>query len=156
MDHMVMLRNTRRNVVDTTRPHVTPANLPEYERAVMFIRRGTIDACNQTPYHQDYDKWSYSDQLNYESGRLHIGNLISAINKNERETMRQEIVRSWPEHIKGIPFQIEKALGFANKRLGSAYPEKDTIQPDDPNVPVNVTYDRRGRLSTKIPTVLDE
>ncbi len=149
-----MLRNTRRNVITTSNPHVTAANLSEYHRALFFIRLGTIDICNETPYHPDYDKWPYNDQLNYESGRQNTGNLISSTAPAMRERISQEIITAWPESFKGVPPAIEKALSFANSTLGSAFPEK--AQPNDPAVRADVTRDARGRLSFKIPTVTED
>lgn len=149
-----MLRNTKRNVVDTRSPHVTAANLSEYHRAVFFIRIGTIDVCNQAPYHQDFDKWTYNDQCNYESGRQHITNLIAALQEDTRDAMRKQIIAAWPETVRGIPKDIERALGFANTTTGSAYPEK--MQPADPDVQAEVMRDARGRMTFKIPTVLDD
>jgi hypothetical protein len=155
MDRMQMLRNTKPNTVDTNRPHVTLANLSQYERAVALIRLGTIDVCNQAPPHPDYDKWSFADQCNYEIGRQHAGNLIAAINSEERDMVRQAIIKEWPEGLKRIPALVEKALGIANDKIGSAYPDKSTIRPHDPNVRAEVSRDLRGRMTFKIPTVSD-
>lgn len=151
----VMLRNTRRNVITTTNPKiVSAAHMSEYNRAVFFIRLGTIDICNEAPYHPDYDKWPYNDQLNYESGRQNTGNLLNAAPEVIRRALAQQIVQAWPETFKGIPQPVEKALNAANMATGRAYPE--TIQPEDPNVRADVTRDARGRLSFKVPTVVEE
>ena len=150
-----MLKNTKRDVVDTTNPQIrTAAHLTEYQRAVFFIRLGTIDVCNQAPYHQDFDKWAYNDQCNYESGRQHTTNLVTAISEKMRAEIRKQIIQAWPETVQRIPQDIEKALGFANSTTGSAYPD-GKIQPADPDVAAAVTRDARGRMTFKVLTVCD-
>lgn len=149
-----MRRNTRRDMVDTQTPVVkTPAAASDYERAVHFIRLGTLDMCAGAPYHQDYDRWPQKDQVNYESGRQHTGNLLQAAKPESRAQIARLIIQTWTEDIKGIPPDIERALGFANTTTGSAYPDK--LQPNDPDVQAAVTRDVRGRMTFRIPTVLD-
>jgi len=150
-----MLRNTRRGITETTTVKLSAANLSEFERAVHFIRLGAIDVCKQAPYHADFDTWLHNDQFNYESGRQNTGNLLAALKEEFREQARKEIIISWPETLRRIPPLVEKALNIANAQTGSAYVEKKTVQPFDPDVRASVLRDARGRMKLKVPTVCD-
>jgi len=149
-----MLRNIRRNVVTTSNPQITAANFSEYQRALFFVRLGAIDICNEAPYHIDFDKWPYNDQLNYEAGRVDTSNLIAAVPHAARRQLAREIVQAWPENMQGVPPTIARALGMANQTTGSAYPK--TVQPNSDDVQAAVTRDARGRMLLRVPTVSEE
>jgi len=57
--------------------------------------------------------------------------------------------------LRRIPPLVEKALNIANAQTGSAYVEKKTVQPFDPDVRASVLRDARGRMKLKVPTVCD-
>ena len=133
-----MLKNARQ-IPTTVNPVVTPKNASEFTRAVTFIRLGAIDACNEAPFHADYDRWSQKDQSNYESGRQDTINAFGLVEERERRALAAQIVAEWPADYVGIPPLINKLIGVGHMKFGN--PFLFERQAPDENVEASVSDD---------------